>query len=483
MRPYLMNDDKIYQSTLSTRYASKEMNSLFSDHHKYVTWRKLWIALAEAEQGLGIPIKNEQIQSMKTHVNEIDYILVHEYEKQFKHDVMAHLHAYADLCPEAKPIIHLGATSCFVTDNTDLIQMKEALKIIHAKLIEIIRIVSQFAHDNANIACLSFTHFQPAQPTTVGKRACLWLQDLLMDLHDVDEKVHTLRFLGAKGATGTQASFLALFENDHNKVKHLEQSVARSMGFENVIPVSGQTYTRKQDIRVFSALSSFAATAHKIATDIRLLAHLGEIEEPFGDKQVGSSAMPYKRNPMRSERICGLARFLMSLNENPLYTASTQWLERSLDDSANRRLSIPEAFLTADSILNILIHIMKGLVVNKKVIHKNLLEELPFMATENILMLSVKKGKDRQTLHETLRKYCLQKVSDDQEGIHSKSLIEMISEDPSFGLSIDELNALMKEDHFTGRAVAQVQEFLKEEVHPVLTRLEHIKAYNPIVFV
>jgi adenylosuccinate lyase len=478
-----MNSDSLYQSPLSARYASREMSSIFSDKHKYITWRKLWIALAETEQSLGLAISDAQIQSMRAHLYELDLNLVAEYEKNLKHDVMAHLHAFGDLCPEAKGIIHLGATSCFVTDNTDLLQMKEGLKLLHTKLIQAIRHIASFAQENASIACLSYTHFQPAQPTTVGKRACLWLQDLLMDLHDFEEKIHSLRFLGAKGATGTQSSFLSLFNDDHHKVKQLDLAIAKAMGFEHLIPVSGQTYTRKQDIRIFSVLSSFAATAHKIATDIRLLAHLKEMEEPFGQSQIGSSAMPHKRNPMRSERICGLARFLMSLNENPLYTASTQWLERSLDDSANRRLCIPEAFLTADGILNLLIHIFSGLVVYPAIIRKNLLEELPFMAMESILMHATKKGKDRQSLHERLRQYSMESAIVLKEGGSTTDLLEKIIADPSFDLSREELNELMKEEHFIGRAPKQVQEFVHDEVQPILKKYEHISTYNPIVFV
>lgn len=478
----MTNSDSLYQSPLPSRYASKEMSMLFSDHHKYVTWRKLWIALAEAEQALGLPITDAQIQSMRAHVLDLDLNLVAEYEKKLKHDVMAHLHAYGDLCPEAKGIIHLGATSCYVTDNTDLLQMKEGLKLLHAKLVQAIRNLSTFAKQYASLATLSYTHFQAAQPTTVGKRACLWLQDLLMDLHDIEEKIGTLRFLGVKGATGTQASFFALFNGDHTKVKQLDQMIAKAMGFERIIPVSGQTYTRKQDIRIFSVLSSFASTAHKIATDIRLLAHLKEIEEPFGQQQIGSSAMPYKRNPMRSERICGLARFLMSLNENPLYTAATQWLERSLDDSVNRRIALPEAFLTADAILNLLIHIFSGLVVNPVMIRKNLLAELPFMATENILMHTTKKGRDRQSLHEALRKHSMESARIVKEG-GAPDLMERILADASFDLTREELNELMKEEHFIGRAAKQTEEFLHDEVQPLLKKYEHISSYNPVVFV
>jgi adenylosuccinate lyase len=478
-----MNSDSFYQSPFSTRYASKEMSALFSDRHRYITWRKLWIELAKAEKALGLSISDQQIRSMEAHINELDLNLVSDYEKKFKHDVMAHLHAFGDLCPDAKGIIHLGATSCFVTDNTDLILLKEGLKLLHAKVLQAIRHLADFAKKNAGLSCLSFTHFQAAQPSTYGKRACLWLQDLLMDLHDLEEKMHSLRFLGVKGATGTQASFLSLFEQDHSKVKKLERAVAKAMGFELIIPVSGQTYTRKQDIRVIGALSSFAATTHKIATDIRLLAHLKELEEPFGKEQVGSSAMPYKKNPMRSERICGLARFLISLNENPLYTHSTQWLERSLDDSANRRLAIPEAFLCADSIINLLIHIFSGIVLHPHVIKKNMQKELPFMATENILMLSTKKGKDRQKLHESLRRYSIESSSANINDEPAKELLHLILQDKDFDLSQDELNDLMEEKKFTGRAEEQVYEFLSEEVEPILKKFENTASYKPLVFV
>jgi adenylosuccinate lyase len=459
------------------------MSALFSERHRYITWRKLWIELAKAEKALGLPISDEQIHSMEAHINELDFNLISDYEKKLKHDVMAHLHAYGDLCPDAKGIIHLGATSCFVTDNTDLILLKEGLKILHSKVIQAIRHLADFAKKNASLSCLSFTHFQAAQPSTYGKRACLWLQDLLMDLHDIEEKMHSLRFLGVKGATGTQASFLSLFDQDHSKVKKLERAVAKAMGFDLIIPVSGQTYTRKQDIRVLSALSSFAASAHKIATDIRLLAHLKELEEPFGKEQVGSSAMPYKKNPMRSERVCGLARFLISLNENPLYTHSTQWLERSLDDSANRRLSIPEAFLCADSIINLLIHIFSGFVINPNIIKRNLHKELPFMATENILMHASKKGKDRQKIHELLRKYSIESCSTTAIDEPAKELLNLILQDKEFDLSQDELNELMDEKKFTGRAEEQVHEFLSEEVMPILKKFENISPYNPLVFV
>lgn len=479
-----MSDENIYQTPLATRYASKEMSQIFSERHKHILFRKLWVALARAEKSLGLPITDAQIAGMEAHLHEIDIHLVHEYEKNLKHDVMAHLHAFADLCPEAKGIIHLGATSCFVTDNADIIQMREGLKLLQSKIVQLLRHMADFAEKEKHTACLSFTHLQPAQPTTYGKRMCLWMQDLVMDLHDIEDKIQSLRFLGAKGATGTQASFLSLFDGNHAKVKHLDLQVAKEMGFDRIIPVSGQTYTRKQDVRVFSALSSFGASAHKIATDIRLLAHMKELAEPFGESQVGSSAMPYKRNPIRAERICGLARYLLSLSENPLYTASTQWLERSLDDSANRRLCIPEAFLVADALLNLLIFIFSGLTLFPAQIRKNLLEELPFMAIENILMYtSSKKGKDRQVLHEKLRVHSLKAEELRREGKGSSELLELILSDPLFDLTREELSSLMKEEHFIGRAAEQTQEFLHDEISPLLKKNQNVATYKPLVFV
>ncbi|MBM3208106.1 MAG: adenylosuccinate lyase [Chlamydiae bacterium] len=473
-----MNSNFSYQSPLSHRYASKEMSSLFSEETKYITWRKLWIALAKAQKSLGIAITKEQIDSMVKNLYELDLDLAAEYENRFKHDVMAHIHTYGDICHEAKGIIHLGATSCFVTDNADLILMKQGLTLIHSKILQAVRNLSAFAEKHASLACLSYTHFQPAQPTTVGKRACLWLQDLLMDLHDIEEKIHSLRFLGAKGATGTQASFLTLFDGDHNKVKQLDLSVAKEMGFERLIPVSGQTYTRKQDIRIIQVLSSFAATAHKIATDIRLLSNSKEISENFEAHQVGSSAMPFKRNPIRSERICGLSRYLMSLNENPLYTASTQWLERTLDDSSNRRLALPDAFLTADAVADLLVFLFSDLKVDEKNIRKNLVEELPFMAVETILMHASKKGKDRQLLHERLRAYSMESIQQQEPGTH---LLNKIVSDALFDLSREEIEEFMKEEHFIGRSNHQVLEFLHDEVQPVLKKNSHIIAYKPLV--
>lgn len=469
-----MDDLKHYQSSLSHRYASDEMSYLFSPHFKFLTWRKLWIALAVGQKKLGLPISERQIVSMLDALEKIDLARAEDYEKKFRHDVMAHIHAFGDLCPEARSIIHLGATSCFVTDNTDLIQINEGLRIIRNKIIQMIRQLHPFAQEYASLGCLSYTHFQPAQPTTVGKRACLWLQDLLIDLSDLERILEEIRFLGVKGATGTQASFLALFEGDHSKVKQLEEFVAKEMGFSHPFAVTGQTYSRKQDVRILFSLTSFASSAHKFATDLRLLAHLKEIEEPFAEKQVGSSAMPYKRNPMRSERICGLARFLMSLNENALYTEATQWLERSLDDSANRRLYLPQAFLTADAMLNLMCNITAGLIVHPKIIQNHLYEELPFLATEQILMEAVKRGKDRQATHERLRKHSLETSRRIKEEGGSNDLLEKIAQDPEIGLSKAQIEDLMEIKHFIGRAIEQTHEFLNEEVAPVIKKYKEI---------
>lgn len=467
-----------YHSPLSNRYASEEMSALFSPHFKFTTWRKLWIALAKAQKTLGLPITDQQIAHMQNAIENIDFSTAEEYEKKFRHDVMAHIHAFGDLCPDARGIIHLGATSCYVTDNTDLIQMREGLKILRNKLLQVIRQLHPFAQQHAALCCLSYTHFQSAQPTTVGKRACLWLQDLLLDFSDIEQTADQIRFLGVKGATGTQASFLSLFEGDHNKVKQLEQLVAKEMGFANLFSVSGQTYTRKQDIRIFSALSNLAASAHKFATDLRLLAHLKELEEPFAQKQVGSSAMPYKRNPMRSERICGLSRFLISLNENPLYTEATQWFERTLDDSANRRLTIPQAFLTADAILNLMINITAGMIVHPKVIERHLHDELPFLATEQILMEAVKRGKDRQVVHERLRIHSFEASRRIKEEGLTCDLIERIADDRDIGLTLAEIQQLTEIKHFIGRAIEQTHEFLDAEVAPLIQKHKNIAYYS-----
>lgn len=471
-----MIDHSQYQTPLGARYASKEMSYLFSSQFKHRTWRHLWVALAKAEKKLGLPISKEQIEEMQRHIDDIDFAKVAEYEKTLRHDVMAHIHAYGEQCPMAKGIIHLGATSSYVTDNTDLIQMQQGLKLLQSKCIQVLRNLAGFAEKYADLPCLSYTHFQAAQPTTVGKRACLWIQDLLLDFHDLTARLEDFRFLGVKGATGTQASFFALFENNSEKVHQLETLVAAEMGWAHLFPVASQTYPRKQDMRLLSVLCGLGASAHKFATDIRLLAHDKEIEEPFAQKQIGSSAMPYKRNPMRCERLCALARFLMSLNENPAYTAATQWLERSLDDSANRRLALSEAFLTADAILNLLIDVTAGLVVYPQVIRKHLDEELPFLATENILMAAVKKGKDRQQVHEHLRTHSQAAAQKIKEKGESNDLLERIGQDSAFGLSENELAALLQPKHFIGRAAEQTEEFLRKEIAPLL---EHYRELRP----
>lgn len=469
-----MNDPNIYASPLSSRYASKEMLYLFSSQFKHRTWRRLWVSLAKAQKALGLSITDKQIKLLEENIDNIDFAKAAEYEKKTHHDVMAHIHAYGDVCPEAKGIIHWGATSCYVTDNTDILQMLDGLIILRTKLTNLISSLSSFAQKHANLACLSFTHLQPAQPTTVGKRACLWIQEFLMDLKDIEHRIQHIKFLGAKGATGTQASFLFLFEGDHEKVKKLEDLIAKDMGLTSLFPISGQTYTRKQEMQVFAPLSGLAASAHKFATDLRLLAHMKEIEEPFHSTQVGSSAMPYKRNPIHSERVCSLARFLISLQENPSYTASLQWLERSLDDSANRRIVIPEAFLTADAILQLLLDIASGLVVHPKMIEKHLQDELPFMATEDILLAAVKKGKDRQQVHQKLRELCMQASNHMKEGKEC-DLLDRIQKDPAIGLSEKELKDIVQVERFVGRAPEQVKEFLSKEVEPFLKKLEEKK--------
>ncbi len=471
-------DSKHYQSPLSNRYASEEMSYLFSPYFKILAWRKLWIALAKSQKALGLPITDKQITSLEAAAENIDLKKAEDYEKTFRHDVMAHIHAFGDLAPEARGIIHLGATSCFVTDNADVIQMREGIKILRKKTVQVIRQLSQFAEKYAHLSCLSYTHFQAAQPTTVGKRACLWLQDLLIDLSEMEHVLAHLRFLGVKGATGTQASFLTLFDGDGDKVKKLDERVADEMGFSRLFYISGQTYSRKQDIRVISMLTSFAASAHKFATDLRLLAHLKEIEEPFSKTQVGSSAMPYKRNPMRSERVCGLARFLLSLGENPLYTEATQWFERTLDDSANRRLYLPEAFLTADAILNLLCNITEGIIVHPKMVEKHLSEEIPFLATEHILMEAVKKGRDRQVVHERLRQHSLEASRRIKEEGLTSDLLQEIAKDKEIGLTHAEIRELAHTKHFIGRSVEQTQEFLRDEVAPVLAQHQNIGTYH-----
>lgn len=460
-------DYQHYQSPFSTRYASEEMSNLFSLQNRHATWRKIWVALAQAEKDLGLPITQEQILEMQNNVNNIDFQLAAEFEKKLKHDVMAHIHAYGEQCPSASPIIHLGATSCSITDNADQLIMRDALRTIQKKLLLVMLNLAQTAQNYKDLPCLSYTHFQAAQPTTVGKRMTLWLQDFYLDYLDLTYRIDQLYFLGMKGTTGTQASFLELFNGNHESVKLLEACVAKNLNYSNVLPVSGQTYTRKVDKQILEVLSGIAVSAHKMSTDLRLLAHLKEIEEPFGKNQVGSSAMPYKRNPMENERICSLARFVMSLSQNPQYTASTQWFERTLDDSANRRLCIPEAFLATDTILDLLANISENMVVYPKIIQKHLEVELPFMATENIMMNCVKKGGNRQDIHECIREHS-QFVANKMKTEGSENdLIERLSNDTRIPLSAAEIEETMKVDNFVGRAPQQVTEFIEVYILPL----------------
>ena len=459
-----------YESPLSSRYASDEMLYLFSADKKFTTWRKLWVALARAEMELGLPVTQEQVDEMEAHLTDIDYALAAEMEKKLRHDVMAHVHTFGTACPKAMPIIHLGATSCYVGDNTDVILMREGLELIRGKLVRVLDRLGQFARKYKDLPTLGFTHFQAAQLVTVGKRATLWMNELLMDLEEVEYRLSTLKLRGSKGTTGTQASFLELFEGDHEKVKRLEEKIAKEMGFTDVVPVSGQTYSRKLDYNVVSTLAGIAQSASKFATDLRLLCHLKEVEEPFEKNQIGSSAMPYKRNPMRCERICSLARYVIVDVGNPAVTAATQWFERTLDDSANKRLSVPEAFLAVDAILNIMLNVCSGLVVHPKVIEKHVLEELPFMATENIMMDAVKRGGDRQELHERIRVLSQEAGRNVKDlGLHN-NLIELIAADPAFGLTMEQLTAHMEPSRYIGRCPEQVEEFLDQCIAPVLSR-------------
>lgn len=451
-----------YENPLCKRYAGEEMQRIFSDDNKFSTWRKLWVALAESERELGLPITEEQIEEMKAHIYDINYETAREKELEVRHDVMAHIYAYGQQCPLAKPIIHLGATSCYVGDNTNIIIMKSALLRVKKLLINTLAKLYEFADRYKDLPCLSFTHFQAAQPTTVGKRATLWMQDLLLDLDQLNFIIDNLKLLGCKGTTGTAASFLSLFEGDHEKVKLLEQKIAEKMGFESVYKVSGQTYSRKVDYYVLSVLSGIAQSAAKFSNDIRLLSHLKEIEEPFEAGQIGSSAMAYKRNPMRSERIASLARYVITDTQNPAFTASAQWLERTLDDSANGRISIPEAFLAVDGILSLYINIVGGLTVYPRMIKKHLDEELPFMATENILMYCVKKGGDRQALHERIRLHSRAAASKIKLDGGENDLLARILNDEAFGLTETEINILTDVRQFIGRAKEQTEEFLSE---------------------
>ena len=469
-----------YESPLSARYASKEMKYIFSPDKKFRTWRKLWIALAESEKELGLPITQEQIDELKAHADDINYEVAQEREKIVRHDVMSHVYAYGVQCPNAKGIIHLGATSCYVGDNTDIIIMTEGLKLIRNKLITVIRNLSKFADEYKALPTLAFTHFQPAQPTTVGKRATLWLQELLMDLEDVEYQLSKAKLLGSKGTTGTQASFLELFDGDHEKCKMLDRKIAEKMGYKACFPVSGQTYSRKLDSQFLNVLAGIAQSAAKFPNDIRLLQHLKEVEEPFEKNQIGSSAMAYKRNPMRSERIGSLSRYVMVDVLNGYFTTATQWFERTLDDSANKRLSIPEAFLAVDGILSLYANVADGLVVYPKVIEQRLRKELPFMATENIMMDAVKKrGADRQQLHEKIREHSMaaSRVVKVEGG--ENDLLERIAADEAFGVTLEELEKILKPENYTGRAKEQTEDFLNECIKPVLEKYADVESDKP----
>ena len=462
-----MSNDR-YTSPLSERYASKEMQYIFSPDKKFRTWRKLWIALAETEKELGLNITQEQIDELKAHAEDINYDVAKERERQVRHDVMSHVYAYGVQCPKAKGIIHLGATSCYVGDNTDIIVMTEALKLVRKKLVNVIAELSAFADKYKEQPTLAFTHFQPAQPTTVGKRATLWTQEFLLDLEDLEYVLGTMKLLGSKGTTGTQASFLELFDGDQETIDKIDPMIAKKMGFKECYPVSGQTYSRKVDTRVANILAGIAASAHKMSNDIRLLQHLKEVEEPFEKSQIGSSAMAYKRNPMRSERIASLSRYVMVDALNPAITSATQWFERTLDDSANKRLSIPEGFLAIDGILDLCLNVVDGLVVYPKVIEKHMMAELPFMATENIMMDAVKAGGDRQELHERIRELSMEAGKTVKVEGKDNNLLELIAADPAFNLSLEDLQKSMDPKKYIGRAKEQTERFVNEVVQPIL---------------
>ena len=463
----MMSNDR-YRSPLSERYASKEMQYIFSPDMKFRTWRRLWIALAETEKELGLDITDEQIAELKEHAEDINYEVAKEREKKVRHDVMSHVYAYGQQCPKAKGIIHLGATSCYVGDNTDIIVMHEALQLVRTKLVNVIAELADFADKYKEQPTLAFTHFQPAQPTTVGKRATLWIQEFSMDLEDLDYVLSTLKLLGSKGTTGTQASFLELFDGDQETIDKIDPMIAEKMGFKQCYPVSGQTYSRKVDTRVLNVLAGIAASAHKFSNDIRLLQHLKEVEEPFEKSQIGSSAMAYKRNPMRSERIASLSRYVMIDALNPAITSATQWFERTLDDSANKRLSVPEGFLAIDGILDLCLNVVDGLVVYPKVIEKRLMSELPFMATENIMMDAVKAGGDRQELHERIRELSMEAGRNVKVEGKDNNLLELIAADPAFNLTLDELKKTMDPAKYTGRASVQVDQYLTKVIRPLL---------------
>ena len=457
-----------YETPLNSRYASKEMQYLFSPDRKFSTWRRLWVALAESEMELGLPVTQAQVDELKAHVDDIDYDSARRHEERVRHDVMAHVHAYGDVCPNAKGIIHLGATSCYVTDNADVLMLRDAVKLVRSKLVEVMRRLSRFALEYKDLPTLGYTHLQPAQLTTVGKRACLWLQDLYMDLSELDDAAASLKLLGNRGATGTQVSFLALFDGDGAKVDELENRIAEKMGMKAVFDVSGQTYPRKMDSRVLSALAAIAQSAYKFAQDLRLLQSFREIEEPFEKHQIGSSAMAYKRNPMRTERICALSRHVMTLVQDAQMTAATQWFERTLDDSANRRLSLPEAFLSIDAVLELYANVCDGLVVYPQMIARRVNENLPFMATEDIMMEAVRNGADRQEIHECIRVHSQAAAARmKQEGLES-DLMQRIANDPAFPMDRDQLETLLAPERYTGRAAEQCERFVKQVIQPLL---------------
>lgn len=465
---WMSTQKESYESPLSARYADAEMKFIFSPDKKFRTWRKLWIALAQAEKELGLDITQEQIDEMAAFQDEINYEVAEAREKVVRHDVMSHVYAFGEQCPKARPIIHLGATSCYVGDNTDIIVMHDALRLVRTKLVQVIRALSVFALKYKDLPTLAFTHFQPAQPTTVGKRATLWLQDLLMDLEDVEDQLSKAKLLGSKGTTGTQASFLELFDGDRQKVKKLDHLIAEKMGYQDCFAVSGQTYSRKLDSQMLSILSGIAQSAAKFSNDIRLLQHLKEVEEPFEKTQIGSSAMAYKRNPMRTERMASLARYVMVDSLNPAITAATQWFERTLDDSANKRISVPEAFLAVDGILNLYVNVTDGLVVYPKVIDQRLRKELPFMATENIMMDAVKRGADRQQLHERIRVHSMAAARVVKEEGGENDLLERIAADEAFGVTLEELAGIVRPENYVGCAPQQTEEFITETVEPLL---------------
>ncbi len=463
-----MQDYNSYVSPFSTRYASKEMQYVFSANMKFTTWRRLWLSLAKAEKALGLDITDAQINEMSAHLDDVDYVVAEAREKEVRHDVMAHVYAFGKACPTAAPIIHLGATSCYVGDNADVIGLREAMKIVEKKLCSVIANLSEFALKYKDMPCLAYTHLQPAQATTVGKRATLWINELLYDLDELRYRLSSLKMLGSKGTTGTQASFMELFEGDSEKVKKLEALICADFGFDGVVPVSGQTYSRKVDAAILATLSGIAQSAYKFANDLRILQSFKEMEEPFEAHQIGSSAMPYKRNPMRSERICALARYVICDSLNPAFTAATQWFERTLDDSANKRISVAEAFLAVDSILNIYMNVTNGLVVYPKMVRSRLMAELPFMASENIMMDAVKRGGNRQELHERIREHAMAAGKVVKELGEPNDLLERIAGDPAFGLSMEDLDKIVIPENYTGRSAEQVKEFIENCVRPAL---------------